>query len=129
MAGLRQVHGELLEVLELYCETLTARFALLSGGTEEPAEPLRDAVAGLVYAAPKTAVPELDTLHALFGMQYAPAWMEAAKRNADGMVPTRITSKLAFGTPSDALVDAYLDESRSVANQFARRIMYRGTPA
>ncbi|KAH8921744.1 DUF292-domain-containing protein [Atractiella rhizophila] len=103
------LHVELLEVLELYLEVLTARFGLLE--TQRECDPgISDAVCGIIYAAGRTEMKELHTLRemlmAKFGREFAVAVME----NQDNCVPNRVTSKLTTETPSSTLVDAYMYE-------------------
>ncbi|SCZ93210.1 BZ3500_MvSof-1268-A1-R1_Chr6-2g08532 [Microbotryum saponariae] len=100
---------ELLEMLELYCELLLARFGLLEQVKEiDPG--VSEAVIGIIHAAPRTELKELhvlrDMLMAKGGRDFAIACMD----NTDNCVPERITSKLIVATPPPELVDLYLYE-------------------
>ncbi|SGZ16924.1 BQ5605_C020g09079 [Microbotryum silenes-dioicae] len=125
---------ELLEMLELYCELLLARFGLLEQvksvvtcqvipqlGWFSPKTILfvihreidsgvSEAVIGIIHAAPRTELKELhllrDMLMAKGGRDFAIACMD----NTDNCVPERITSKLIVATPPPELVDLYLYE-------------------
>ncbi|KAI0718913.1 regulator of Vps4 activity in the MVB pathway-domain-containing protein [Cerioporus squamosus] len=104
------VYVELLELLELYCELLIARFGLLDQSTREPDPGVSEGVCAIIYAAPRTELKELhllrDILMHKFGREFSLAVME----NRDGCVSERVTRKLDVSTPPDALVDAYLSE-------------------
>ncbi|KAH7105169.1 regulator of Vps4 activity in the MVB pathway-domain-containing protein [Auriculariales sp. MPI-PUGE-AT-0066] len=106
------VYLELLELMELYCELLIARFSMLDmcAGNREPDPAVAEGVAAIVHAAPRTELKELHVLREMlmhkFGRDYAIAVME----NRNGIVPARVHSKLAVGTPAPVLVNAYLHE-------------------
>lgn len=126
-----QVHLELLEVLELYCETLHARFALLELKkyaafdfffscaftytvylvSTEPDDAIREPMLAVIHAAHRTELQELHVLKDMLSARYGSEFADAALENPDGRVPERITRKLAFSMPSPELVDAYLTES------------------
>ncbi|KAG0144619.1 hypothetical protein CROQUDRAFT_708854 [Cronartium quercuum f. sp. fusiforme G11] len=103
------VHIELLEILELYCEMLSARMNLIDLSSRvDPG--IAEAVAGVIYAAPRTEVKELHQLREIlmnrFGRDYAIQVME----NHEGLVPPRVTSKTNLSTPEPELVEMYLNE-------------------
>ncbi|KAG9008794.1 hypothetical protein FRB90_008738 [Tulasnella sp. 427] len=50
------IHVELLELLELYCELLIARFGILDNSTREPDPQISEAVISIIYAATRTEV-------------------------------------------------------------------------
>ncbi|WWC65572.1 uncharacterized protein I303_108190 [Kwoniella dejecticola CBS 10117] len=106
------IYVELLEILELYAETLQARFGLLDASTgEEPEPSIADAVCAIVYAAPRTELKELQVLRELlmhkFGRNFS---LSLTTTPPPPSVPSRITSKLKVFVPSKELVDAYLSE-------------------
>ncbi|KDE03217.1 hypothetical protein MVLG_06274 [Microbotryum lychnidis-dioicae p1A1 Lamole] len=100
---------ELLEMLELYCELLLARFGLLEQ-VKEIDSGVSEAVIGIIHAAPRTELKELHLLRNMLmakgGRDFAIACMD----NTDNCVPERITSKLIVATPPPELVDLYLYE-------------------
>ncbi|KAF9531823.1 regulator of Vps4 activity in the MVB pathway-domain-containing protein [Crepidotus variabilis] len=104
------VHVELLELLELYCELLLARFGLLDMNTREPDPGISEGVCSIIQAATRTEIKELHILREIlmhkFGREFAVAVME----NKDDCVPKRVMTKLTTTTPSAELVDAYLTE-------------------
>ncbi|THH09337.1 hypothetical protein EW145_g2093 [Phellinidium pouzarii] len=100
------IHVELLELLELYCELLIARFGLLEQNLREPDPGISEGVCSIIHAAPRTELKELHVLRDIlmhkFGRDFAIAVME----NRDGCV----MKKLEYKTPPPKLVDAYLKE-------------------
>ncbi|ODO00528.1 hypothetical protein L198_02847 [Cryptococcus wingfieldii CBS 7118] len=107
---------EVLEVLELYCEKLQARFNMLDASTQysgtEPDASISDAVCAIVYAAPRTELKELQVLRDIlmhkFGRPFALSLLPTEP--PPDTVPARLTSKLALYQPTPELVDLYLWE-------------------
>ncbi|KAI0815337.1 regulator of Vps4 activity in the MVB pathway-domain-containing protein [Irpex lacteus] len=104
------VYIELLELLELYCELLLARFGLLELGTREPDPGISEGVCSIIYAAPRTELKELHVLRDILMHKYGREFSAAVMDNKDGCVSERITKKLTTLTPPLQLVDAYLGE-------------------
>ncbi|KWU44248.1 DUF292-domain-containing protein, partial [Rhodotorula sp. JG-1b] len=103
------LYVELLEVLELYCELLLARFGLLE--TVKEIDPgVQEAVAGIIHAAPRTELREIHILREMLMSKGGRDFALACIDNTDGIVPERITSKLVIQTPPVELVDLYLHE-------------------
>lgn len=102
------LNTELLEILELYCELLTARAGLLEAKECDPG--LEEAVKSLMYAAPKVeGVKELGMVRALLAEKYGKEFTLAAVENRDGKVPERVLKKLRVEPPSQELVELYLE--------------------
>ncbi|KAF7302637.1 hypothetical protein HMN09_00898200 [Mycena chlorophos] len=103
------IHVELLELLELYCELLLARFGLLEQTAREPDPGIAEAVASVIHGAPRTELKELHVLRDIlmhkYGREFSVAVMEDRK-----LVSDRVLRKLVNDMPSEALVDAYLYE-------------------
>ncbi|KAF9109390.1 hypothetical protein BGX27_007666 [Mortierella sp. AM989] len=100
---------EALEIIELYCELLLARFGLLEQLKNcDPA--IGEAVNTIIYAAPRSEVKELlmvrDQLAAKFGREFVTNAMD----NKDESVNPRIIQKLKVQTPDPYLVNRYLEE-------------------
>ncbi|EIW72311.1 hypothetical protein TREMEDRAFT_26847 [Tremella mesenterica DSM 1558] len=107
------IYVELLELLELYCELLQARFNLLDSSTATEPEPsISDAVCSIVYAAPRTELKELHVLREFlmhkYGRNFALSLLPTELTQPG--VPSRVLSKMSLFTPSPDLVDAYLSE-------------------
>ncbi|WOO79806.1 Vacuolar protein sorting-associated protein IST1 [Vanrija pseudolonga] len=112
------IYVELLELLELYAETLQARFGLLDASVSETPEPsISDAVCAIVYAAPRTELKELHILREIlmhkFGRNFSLSLLPGDNNPSPPGVPPRIVSKLKVFAPGAELVDAYLSEIAS----------------
>lgn len=95
------VHIELLELLEVYCELLMARIMTL----HDPDERVQEAVQVVVHAAPFTEVKELQTVRVLL-LQKLPPEFEVS----ESKVPERVFNKVHVKVPSEELVTLYLTE-------------------
>ncbi|KAL4252483.1 IST1 family protein [Abortiporus biennis] len=104
------IYVELLELLELYCEILIARFGLLDISSREPDPGVAESVCSIIYAAPRTELKELHILRDILMHKFGRDFSAAVMENRDGRVSERVTKKLAVHTPSAELVDAYLGE-------------------
>ncbi|KAG6810915.1 hypothetical protein H0H92_009845 [Tricholoma furcatifolium] len=104
------IHVELLELLELYCEMLLARFGLLDQTSRDPDVGIKESVCNIIHAAPRTELKELHILRDILMHKYGRDFSLAVMENRDGCVSERITRKLDIATPSLELVDAYLHE-------------------
>jgi len=104
------IYVELLELLELYCELLVARFGILDTNTREPDPAISEAVCSIIHSAPRTEVKELHILREMLTHKYGRDFSIAVMENRDNCVNDRVMSKLVTGTPSEQLVNAYLEE-------------------
>ncbi|KAH8090590.1 regulator of Vps4 activity in the MVB pathway-domain-containing protein [Filobasidium floriforme] len=104
------IHVELLEIVELYTETLSARFALLDASKDAPDPSLRDAVCAIIYAAPHTELKELHLLREMLMQKFGRTFALSVVNNDPPCVPPRVLSKLAIYVPPPELVDMYLQE-------------------
>jgi vacuolar protein sorting-associated protein IST1 len=101
------LNTELLEILELYCELLTARAGLLEAKECDPG--LEEAVKSVIYAAPKVeGVKELSFARQLLAEKYGKEFTLEAVENRDGKVPERVLKKTRVEPPPKELVEAYL---------------------
>ncbi|KAG8688504.1 hypothetical protein FRC09_012876 [Ceratobasidium sp. 395] len=104
------IHLELLELLELYCELLIARFGLLDMNTREPDPGVKEGVCSIIHAAPRTELKELHVLREMLMSKYGREYAIGVMENKENCVSERVMKKLQIATPSTALVDAYLGE-------------------
>ncbi|KAI0445959.1 regulator of Vps4 activity in the MVB pathway-domain-containing protein [Xylaria telfairii] len=102
------INTELHEILELYCELLLARAALLESPTCDPG--LEEAVKSIIYAAPRTEIKELQQVRALLGERFGKEFALAAMENSDGSVSEKVVKKLSVTPPKPELVQGYLEE-------------------
>ncbi|KAF2173696.1 hypothetical protein M409DRAFT_35108 [Zasmidium cellare ATCC 36951] len=102
------LNTELLEILELYCELLTARAGLLEAKECDPG--LEEAVKSIIYSAPKIeGVKELSLVRSLLAEKFGKEFTLEAVENSDGKIPDRIVKKLRVEPPKPELVEAYLE--------------------
>ncbi|KAI9230227.1 MAG: regulator of Vps4 activity in the MVB pathway-domain-containing protein [Piptocephalis tieghemiana] len=105
---------EALEVLELFCELLLARFGLLESSKPAQLDPrLSEAISSLIWAAPRCEARELLILRDLLAPKLGREGAIAAYENTDGVVHPRVVLKLSTEPPSSDLVQAYLQEIAS----------------
>ncbi len=102
------INTELHEILELYCELLLARAALLESPTCDPG--LEEAVKSIIYAAPRTEIKEMQQVRALLGERFGKEFVLAAIENSDGAVSEKVVKKLSVTPPKPELVQGYLEE-------------------
>lgn len=102
------LHTELLEIIELYCELLTARAGLLEAKEVDPG--LEEAVQSIIYSAPKIdGVKELSMVRQLLAEKFGKEFTLEAVENSAGKVPERVLKKLEVKPPAKELVEAYLE--------------------
>jgi len=104
------IHVELLELLELYCELLLARFGLLDQYSREPDPGVNEGVCCIIHAAPRTELKELHVLREILMHKFGREFSAAVMENRDNCVSDRVVRKLGTAMPSADLVDAYLAE-------------------
>ncbi|SCU99217.1 LAME_0G02300g1_1 [Lachancea meyersii CBS 8951] len=114
------VHEELLDILELYCELLHARIALLNNVVDEADlidrhvdDGLNEAVRAVVYAvlhAPE--IKELQQVRDLLTFKFGPDFYRAIVDAKVG-VPEKVLKKCSPNLPGEELVTLYLREIAS----------------
>jgi len=104
------IYLELLELLELYCELLIARFGLVEMNTREPDPAVSEGICSIIYAAPRTELKELHVVRDLLMHKYGRDFSAAVMENRDGCVSERVMKKITNNMPSANLVEAYLTE-------------------
>ncbi|KAJ3240647.1 Vacuolar protein sorting-associated protein ist1 [Chytriomyces hyalinus] len=105
---------EALEIVELYCELLLARFGLLEMMRVcDPA--IEEAVNTVIYAAARLDVLELRVIKDQLSLKFGKDFAMAALENSNHCVNQRIVHKLGVQPPDPILVDQYL---KAIANAF-----------
>lgn len=104
------IHLELLELMELYAETLLARFALLDLPVREPDVSIMPALTAIIHAAPRTELKELHVLREMLMAKYGREFAQDVMDNKDSCVPERVMNKLIVDAPDAKLVDLYIFE-------------------
>ncbi|CAH3150873.1 unnamed protein product [Porites evermanni] len=102
---------EAMEMLELYCDLLLARFGLIE--TQQYCEEgMIEAVTTLMWSAPRlqTDVQELRVIADQLGLKYGKKFAHEASINANSTVNDRLILKLSPKPPPKSLVENYLIE-------------------
>ncbi|XP_066504222.1 IST1 homolog [Hoplias malabaricus] len=102
---------EAMEILELYCDLLLARFGLIHSMKElDPG--LQEAVSTLIWAAPRlqSEVSELKTVSDQLCAKYSKEYGKLCRTNQIGTVNDRLMHKLSVEAPPKILVERYLIE-------------------
>ncbi|KAJ2727052.1 Vacuolar protein sorting-associated protein ist1 [Coemansia sp. Benny D115] len=104
---------EALEMVELYCELLTARAGLIEQSrTADPG--ISEAIWSIVYASTRAEVRELTLLREMLTLKYGAESVKSAMDNAEGQVDPKLVRKLSPNAPSQELVKLYLKEISAV---------------
>ncbi|CCK70719.1 Ist1p KNAG_0F00500 [Huiozyma naganishii CBS 8797] len=111
------VHVELLEVLELYCELLLARVGILTDVKDEAdlvanhmQDGINEAVRSLCYTVPHVLeVKEIAQLRDQIALKFGKDYLRAVTEDALG-VPQKVVSKCSPNLPGNDLVVMYLKE-------------------
>ncbi|KAJ9087072.1 Vacuolar protein sorting-associated protein ist1 [Entomophthora muscae] len=102
---------EVLEMLELYCELLLARFGLLETASGSIDSSLVEAVHGLMYSAARCVeVKELLLIRDQLGQKVGKEAYLLIINDTDKRVNSRIVNKLLGAAPNPILVERYLSE-------------------
>lgn len=102
---------EAMELLEMYCDLLLARFGLIQ--TQKELDPgLEEAIASLIWAAPRlqTDCAELKTIADQFTHKYGKEFGQACRTNALNNVSEKVMHKLGVQAPPKILVENYMIE-------------------
>ncbi|KAJ2884060.1 Vacuolar protein sorting-associated protein ist1 [Coemansia aciculifera] len=103
---------EALEMVELYCELLTARVGLVDQSrTVDPG--VSEAVYSVIYASSRIDVRELTMLREMLTAKYGKELVLEAMDNSTGLVNAKLVRKLSVNTPPDSLIKMYLTEIAS----------------
>ncbi|KAI5136886.1 IST1 homolog isoform X1 [Manis pentadactyla] len=117
-AGIRVEHiiredylVEAMEILELYCDLLLARFSLIQA-TKKLDSCLAESVSTLIWAAPRlqSEVPELKIVSSQLCAKYSQEYGQLCRTNEIGTVSSQLMCKLNVSTLSQVLVERYLIE-------------------
>ncbi|KAK2501428.1 hypothetical protein MC885_006173 [Smutsia gigantea] len=100
-----------MEILEMYCDLLLARFSLIQA-TKELDSCLSESVSTLIWAAPRlqSEVPELKIVSNQLCAKYSQEYGQLCRTNKIGTVSSRLMCKLNVSILSQVLVEQYLIE-------------------
>ncbi|KAH3687238.1 hypothetical protein WICPIJ_001780 [Wickerhamomyces pijperi] len=102
------IYIELLEMLELYCELLSARIALLD--RQQCDAGLEEAVKVLIYSAGFTDLKELTSIKEILIHKFGQEFALEAIQNHNGIIPQKVVKRCVYETPSEELTTLYLKE-------------------
>ncbi|KAJ3113554.1 Vacuolar protein sorting-associated protein ist1 [Physocladia obscura] len=105
---------EAMEILELYCELLLARFGLLEQMTTCD-KGIEEAVNTIIYAARRMDVKELGQVRDQLALKFGRDFQDGAEQNANECANARVVHKLNIKAPDVILVDQYL---KTIANAY-----------
>ncbi|XP_036202584.1 IST1 homolog isoform X6 [Myotis myotis] len=100
-----------MEILELYCNLLLARFGLIQA-TKELDSGLAESVSTLIWAAPRlqSEVPELKIVSDQLCAKYSQEYGQLCRTTEIGTVSSRLMCKLNVNSLPQVLVEQYLIE-------------------
>ncbi|KAH9492300.1 Vacuolar protein sorting-associated protein ist1 [Bulinus truncatus] len=108
---------EAMELLEMYCDLLLARFGLIQ--TQKELDPgLEEAIASIIWATPRlqSDVQELKFVTEEFARKYSPDFAQACRANSLSNVNEKIMHKLSVQAPPKSLVERYMVEIAKTYN-------------
>lgn len=102
---------EAMELVEMYCDLLLARFGLLQQ-MKELDDGLKEAVSSLIWVALRmqTDCAELKLISDQLTVKYGKPFATACMDNAVGTVSTKLMQKMSVQAPPKVLVERYLIE-------------------
>lgn len=102
---------EAMELLEMYCDLLLARFGLIQ--TQKELDPgLEESISSLIWAAPRlqTDVQEMKAISEQLTAKYGKEFGQACRTNALNNVSEKVMHKLGVQAPPKILVERYMIE-------------------
>lgn len=102
---------EAMELLEMYCDLLLARFGLIQQ-MKHLDEGLAEAISTIIWAAPRiqTDVQELKIIGDILTTKYGKQYTEACREEAIQTISEKLKHKMSVQSPSKLLVEKYLVE-------------------
>jgi len=102
---------EAMEVLEMYCDLLLARFGLIQQ-MKTLDDGLAEAISSIIWVAPRMQadVQELKIVSEQLGAKYGKPYAQACRENAVGTVSAKLMHKLSVQAPPKLTVEKYLIE-------------------
>ncbi|XP_023329877.1 IST1 homolog isoform X2 [Eurytemora carolleeae] len=102
---------EAMEILEMYCDLLLARFGLIQQ-MKTLDDGLAEAISSLIWVAPRmmSDVQELKIVAEQFAAKYGKPYAQACRENAVTTVSAKLMHKLSVQAPPKITVEKYLIE-------------------
>ncbi|XP_029649103.1 IST1 homolog [Octopus sinensis] len=108
---------EAMELLEMYCDLLLARFGLIQTQKELDSG-LEEAIASLIWVTPRlqSDIQEFKQISEQFGAKYGKEFAQACRTNALNNVSEKVMHKLSVQAPPKILVERYMIEIAKTYN-------------
>nr|CAI5866609.1 unnamed protein product [Callosobruchus analis] len=102
---------EALEIVEMYCDLLLARFGLISN-MKDLDEGIAEAVSSLIWVAPRlqSDIQELKVIADLLAAKYGPSYAEACRIESVETISPKLKHKMSIQSPPKVLVEKYVIE-------------------
>lgn len=102
---------EAMELLEMYCDLLLARFGLIQQ-MKNLDDGLAEAISTIIWAAPRiqTDVQEIKVIADILTSKYGKPYTEACREEAVQTISEKLKHKMSVQSPSKLLVEKYLIE-------------------
>ncbi|KAF7279447.1 increased sodium tolerance 1-like protein isoform X2 [Rhynchophorus ferrugineus] len=102
---------EALEVVEMYCDLLLARFGLIQN-MKEMDEGIAEAVSSIIWVAPRiqSDIQEIKVIADLLTSKYGPSYAEACRIESIETISPKLKHKLSIQSPPKLLVEKYVIE-------------------
>ncbi|XP_015604951.1 IST1 homolog [Cephus cinctus] len=102
---------EAMELLEMYCDLLLARFGLIQQ-MKNLDEGLAEAISTIIWAAPRiqTDVQEMKVISDILSSKYGKQYTDACREEAVQSISEKLKHKMSVQSPSKLLVEKYLIE-------------------
>ncbi|XP_022913611.1 IST1 homolog isoform X2 [Onthophagus taurus] len=102
---------EAMEVVEMYCDLLLARFGLITQ-MKDLDEGIAEAIASIMWVAPRlqSDCPELKVIADLLAGKYGLQFAEACRNESETRISPKLKHKMSIQSPPKLLVEKYLIE-------------------
>ncbi|XP_019755387.2 IST1 homolog isoform X1 [Dendroctonus ponderosae] len=108
---------EALEIVEMYCDLLLARFGLIQN-MKELDEGIAEAVSSIIWVAPRiqSDIQEIKVIADLLTAKYGEPFAEACRIESVESISSNLKHKLSIQSPPKLLVEKYVIEIAKVFN-------------
>ncbi|XP_014220086.1 IST1 homolog [Trichogramma pretiosum] len=108
---------EAMELLEMYCDLLLARFGLIQQ-MKTLDDGLSEAISTILWAAPRmqTDVQEMKVISDILTAKYGKPYTDACREEALQTISEKLKHKMSVQSPSKVLVEKYLIEIAKIYN-------------
>ncbi|KAL1514166.1 hypothetical protein ABEB36_003470 [Hypothenemus hampei] len=106
---------EALEIVEMYCDLLLARFGLIQN-MKELDDGIAEAVSSIIWVAPRiqSDIQEIKVIADLLGAKYGQPYVDACRLESLETISPKLKHKLSIQSPPKLLVEKYVIEIAKV---------------